>query len=43
MYVNDLIVNLNQLCNGISIGGENVPSLLYANDVVLLATNEGDL
>ena len=43
LYINDLVINLKQLCPGIPIGGENVVSLMYADDLVLLARNERDL
>ena len=43
LYVNDLVINLKQLCSSIPIGGENVVSLMYADDLVLLARNERDL
>jgi hypothetical protein len=43
MYINDLVINLKQLCSGIPVGGENVVSLMYADDIVLLARNERDL
>ena len=41
--VNDLVINLKQLCSGIPIRGENVVSLKYADYLVLLARNERDL
>ena len=32
LYINDLVINLKQLCSGIPIGDENVVSLMYADD-----------
>ncbi len=43
MNINDLVIHLKQLCSGIPVGGENVVSLMYADDIVLLASKERDL
>ena len=43
LYINDLVQELKDLGMGIKIGNETVNSLLYADDLVLLAENESDL
>ena len=43
LYINDLVTTIKQSCSGLSIGGENVCTLMYADDLVLLAKNENDL
>ena len=43
IYINDLIVELKNMKCGININGENVCSLLYADDIVLLSENEKNL
>ena len=43
LYVNDLVIKINSLDAGIDIGGEKVSILLYADDVVLVASSEGEL
>ena len=42
-YINDLVSKLASLDVGISINGEKVYILLYADDVVLLGENKHDL
>ena len=43
LYVNDLVIKINSLNIGIDIDGEIVSVMLYADDLVLLATKEEDL
>ena len=43
LYINDLANLLNRLSLGVDIDGENVCALLYADDLVLIASSEGDL
>ena len=43
LYVNDLVIKINSLDAGIDIGGEKVSILLYADDLVLVASSEGEL
>ena len=43
LYINDLANLLNSLSLGVDIDGENVCALLYADDLVLIASSEGDL
>ena len=39
LYINDLATILKETCTGISIAGENVCFLMYADDVILIAKN----
>ena len=43
LYVNDLIIKINSLNIGIDIDGEIVSVVLYADDLVILATKEVNL
>ena len=43
MYINDLVNDINYLNLGISIDKDMLTALLYADDVVVLAQNIGDL
>ena len=43
LYINDLANLLNSLSLGVDMDGENVCALLYADDLVLIASSEGDL
>ena len=43
IYINDLVTLIKESCTGISIAGENVCLLMYADDLVLLARNEKGL
>ena len=43
LYVNDLVIKINSLDADIDIGGEKVSILLYADDLVLVASSEGEL
>ena len=43
LYINDLVDRINSTNKGIDIDGERVAALLYADDLVLLATSEQDL
>lgn len=39
-YINDLVLKLKLSCIGVDIDGENVPILLYADDIVLKTKSE---
>ena len=43
IYINDLATDIKALNKGINIDGTNISILLYADDIVLLATSEIDL
>ena len=43
LYVNDLVLRVNNLDIGIEIDDEKIAVLLYADDLVLIAASEGDL
>ena len=43
LYINDLANQINNVKKGVKIGSSIVSILLYADDIVLLAENEGDL
>ena len=43
LFINDLVDTINLTNIGIDIDGESVAALLYADDLVLLATSEQDL
>ena len=43
LFINDLVDTINSTNIGIDIDGESVAALLYADDLVLLATSEQDL
>ena len=43
LFINDLVTQIKNLCTGISVKGENVCLLMYADDLVLLARNEREL
>ena len=43
LYVNDLVLRINNLDIGIEIDDEKIAVLLYADDLVLIAASEGDL
>ena len=43
LFINDLVVLINSTNKGFDIDGESVATLLYADDLVLLATSEQDL
>ena len=43
MYINDLVNDINCLKLGIPIDKDKLTALLYADDVVVLAQNTGDL
>ena len=43
LYVIDLVIKINSLNIGIEVDGEIVSVMLYADDLVLLATKEEDL
>ena len=43
IYINDLVLKINALGESIKIDDELVSTLLYDDDVVLLAENETDL
>ena len=43
MYLNGLVCELKATGVGIDIAGEKVASLLYADDIALLAESEADL
>jgi hypothetical protein len=43
LIINDPTSKLNSKCSGVDIDGENVPILLYADDIVLIAKTENDL
>ena len=43
LFINDLVDTINSTNIGIDIDGESVAALLYADDLVMLATSEQDL
>jgi len=43
LFINDLALKLKAVGKGITIGNENVCTLLYADDIVLVAETEEDL
>ena len=43
MYINDLAVHLKDLDKGVTFDSSKICSLLYADDLVLLAEKEDDL
>ena len=43
LYVNDLVLRVNNLDIGIEIDDEKIAVLLYADDLVLIAAGDGDL
>ena len=43
IYIDDLVSELRELGVGIKIGDDIINSLLYADDIVLIAANEDDL
>ncbi|XP_060579355.1 uncharacterized protein LOC132736271 [Ruditapes philippinarum] len=43
LYINDLALKLKATGSGVDIDGENIPILLYADDIVLVAESENDL
>ena len=43
VFINDLVTGLNDLGLGIDVDGRTVSSLLYADDIVMLAHSEADL
>lgn len=43
MYINDLTIAVKALNKGVCINDDNVPILLYADDIVLIAETENDL
>ena len=43
LFINDLTDRINDLKCGVKIGNEQISILLYADDIVLLSSNEEDL
>ena len=43
MFINDLVTEINSLGKGVDITGDKASSLLYADDLVIFASNERDL
>ena len=43
IFINDLVIEINSLDLGISIGERRVSLLLYADDIVFTASSENDL
>ena len=43
IFINGLSTELNSLRLGITLGGDRILHLLYANDLTLMAENENDL
>ncbi len=43
LFINDLAVCIKALGKGVNINNELVSILMYADDIVLIAENEGDL
>lgn len=43
MFINDLAMQLKHLNSGIQIGPNKLNVLLYADDIALIAENEGDM
>jgi len=43
LYINDLAIGLKGLNKGIELRNENIPCLLYADDIILLSENEENL
>ena len=42
-YINDLVARLKTLGGGVTIGDRDLLSLLYADDIVLLADSPAEL
>ena len=43
LFINDLAMQLKHLSSGIQIGPNKLNVLLYADDIALIAENEGDM
>lgn len=43
MFINDLTMQLKYLNSGVQIGSQKLIVLLYADDILLISENEGDI
>ena len=43
MFVNDLVCEINVMDLGVTLDGENISLLLYADDIAIVAENELNL